>query len=67
MKDKPRIGTTIPAERIEVFNGEYTATGEHIAQFDRPWNACTPHTAATFATHAEALEWALQEAGKHAV
>lgn len=64
MKDKPRIGTTIPAERIEVFNGAYTATGEHLGEFERPWNVGTPRTCATFATHAEALQWALQEAGK---
>lgn len=64
MKDKPRIGTGHSYDRAEIFNGNYTASGVKVGDFERPWNLFTPDGGATFATHAEAIHAATsQEAG----
>lgn len=63
MKDKPRIGTAF-SDRIEVCNANYLSSGERLAHFERPWTVFTPRTTRTFATHAEAIQYAHQEAGK---
>lgn len=65
MKDKPRIGTT-EYDRVQVYNSNYAPSGPRIAHFVQPWTAVGGPIDIfnTFATHAEALEWALQEAEK---
>lgn len=64
MKDKPRIGCGDNYDRIWIFNANYSATGERVGDFERPWNLYTPNHTGTYATQPEALERALQEAGK---
>lgn len=61
---RPRIGTDNTTERIEIFNGNYSPSGKRIGEFPRPWNVLTPWDARFFTTHAEALQWVLQEARK---
>lgn len=67
MKDKPRIGTNNESRRIEICNGNYAPSGTRIGDFERPWNVFTPRGFRTFATHTEAIEYADQEVGQHAV
>lgn len=69
MKDKPRIGTYqwIKARPgvIAVFNNDYTEDGTHRGHSDSTWAVLSGISEwHYFATHAEAIQYAHQEAGK---
>ena len=59
-----RVGTGNDHRRAQIYNAEYLADGTRYTRFDRPWTAFTAIDFRTFTTHAEALQWVLQEARK---
>lgn len=65
---KPRIGQAAwmayAERRTAVFNANYAANGERLLDLDKPWTVLTPDDFRAFTTHAEALQWVLQEARK---
>ena len=64
MKDKPRIGCGVEHDRTQVFNGNYSPSGKLIGDLERPWTVLGPDVFRMCETHAEALQWATQEAAK---
>jgi len=59
-----RVGAGNDHRRAQVYNAEYLADGTRYTRFDKPWTAFTAIDFRTFTTHAEALQWVLQEARK---
>lgn len=64
MRDKPRIGTDNESGRIEIYNGNWSPSGERLGTFNQPWTVLTPDNVHTFHTHHEAITHATKEAGK---
>ena len=58
---RPRIGTSDKSGRIEVYNACWSATGQRIGNYERPWNVFTPWDSIMFATHAEAIAYAFSQ------
>ena len=59
-----RVGAGNDHRRAQIYNAEYLSDGTRYARFDKPWTAFTAIDFRTFTTHAEALQWVLQEARK---
>jgi len=59
-----RVGAGSDAQRAQVYNANFMADGTRYADFPKPWTAFTAIDFRTFTTHAEALQWVLQEARK---
>ena len=59
-----RVGAGNDAQRAQVYNANFMADGTKYADFPKPWTAFTAIDFRTFKTHAEALQWVLQEARK---